>query len=643
MNNILPAGVVRLCIAACAAASTLSWADPPSRVGRISHVEGEASFYSDREEGWTPARLNFPVTSENSLWTAARGRTEVRIGASALRIDDNTILDFVKVGDDNIDTYLQRGTLNIRTRNYGDGDASRDRIRIDTSEGRFAIDGNGRYRIDVAQDGSQSRIAVFAGRVRYEGGGNSLTIDAGKSLLIRTGAGNGPTDFRFEYASESAFDRWAEARDLRWDETHTRYVREQSVSPYMTGYEDLDTYGDWAEDREYGRVWTPRVVVSGWTPYRYGSWAYVNPWGWTWVDDAPWGFAPFHYGRWVQIGVRWGWCPGAYISRPIYAPALVGWMGERPGIRISVSVGPSIGWFPLAPREYYVPSYTNNVTYIRNINHITNNVTIINPPTRYVNQTPGATFVSNKAFVGARPIQANTIRTSPLQVSSHPVIAAPELPSGTWNNLRARALQQSQAATGERRPDRPSAASAPQSAPAQPAVQLVAPSYTPQFNPPTRAAVQPSRPLSGEAQRGSPWSGHRAAPPRESASTLVPTQSPASPVLTAPNGNERQNAAPSRALTPVPNESPRMRPPRNVEPGEQRPARPYFNREERGAQRAPEAVRPAEINRQPVVNRPIENHPSRIGSPATAPAPPAAPAPRPLPRHKQEARDFEAR
>jgi len=54
----------------------------------------------------------------------------------------------------------------------------------------------------------------------------------------------------------------------------------------------------------YGSVWYPNVP-PGWAPYREGHWAWVEPWGWTWVDDAPWGFAPFHYGRWVNAGGRW--------------------------------------------------------------------------------------------------------------------------------------------------------------------------------------------------------------------------------------------------------------------------------------------------------------------------------------------------
>jgi hypothetical protein len=172
----------------------------------------------------------------------------------------------------------------------------------------------------------------------------------------------------------------------------------------MTGYEDLDEHGDWTDDREYGRLWTPRIVVSNWAPYRYGSWSYVRPWGWTWVDNAAWGFAPFHYGRWVHRHARWYWAPGAYHYRPVYAPALVGWAG-RGNWNVSLSIGGgNVGWFPLAPREHYVPHYSNNVTYIRNINNITNNVTVINPPANYANLLPGGTVVNNGVMVNGEPV-----------------------------------------------------------------------------------------------------------------------------------------------------------------------------------------------------------------------------------------------
>jgi hypothetical protein len=71
---------------------------------------------------------------------------------------------------------------------------------------------------------------------------------------------------------------------------------------------------------------------------------------------------------------RWAWVPGARVARPIYAPALVAWVGD-PGWNVSFAFGaaPAVGWFPLAPREVYVPGYRYSATYIRQINvtHVT--------------------------------------------------------------------------------------------------------------------------------------------------------------------------------------------------------------------------------------------------------------------------------
>ena len=335
-----------LCIAACLFTLGIARAEPPGRVGRITHGEGLVSFYGDPGEGWRPAQINYPVTSENSLWTDGSGRVEVRFGPSAVRLGDDAVFDFVRLQDDVALGFLQRGSANVRLRQFGTLDAT-DTLQIDTSEGRFTLEGNGRYRLDALAGSGESRLSVFSGRARFDGAINTdtrLTIDAGKQLTVRS---NGPaTDFRYEPARETTLDLWADARDLQWDQTHQRYARDNTretlISPYMTGYEDLDANGDWIDDSEYGRLWTPRMVVAGWAPYRYGRWTYVRPWGWTWIDDAPWGFAPFHYGRWVQVRSRWCWWPGPYIGRPVYAPALVAWLGSAGG-GLVFSSGPAVG------------------------------------------------------------------------------------------------------------------------------------------------------------------------------------------------------------------------------------------------------------------------------------------------------------
>jgi hypothetical protein len=110
-------------------------------------------------------------------------------------------------------------------------------------------------------------------------------------------------------------------------------------------------------------------VAVDWAPYREGRWAWVAPWGWTWVDDAPWGFAPFHYGRWVHWRGRWGWCPGEYRHRPVYSPALVAWVDQPvPGASLSVTFGRSMVWFPLGPREVFVPTYRASTRYREVVN-----------------------------------------------------------------------------------------------------------------------------------------------------------------------------------------------------------------------------------------------------------------------------------
>ncbi|MEO9080189.1 MAG: DUF6600 domain-containing protein, partial [Rhodanobacter sp.] len=111
----------------------------------------------------------------------------------------------------------------------------------------------------------------------------------------------------------------------------------------------------------------PNDVGTDWAPYRNGHWAYIAPWGWTWIDSAPWGYAPYHYGRWAHTPRGWGWIPGPRYARPIYAPALVAFVGGGGGFSVGVSSGP-VGWFPLGPGEVYNPWYRCNQNYYTRIN-----------------------------------------------------------------------------------------------------------------------------------------------------------------------------------------------------------------------------------------------------------------------------------
>lgn len=390
--------------AACAALPALAEeagaepADPPGRVGRISSLAGPVTLYDSRDDSTEDATLNWPITTGHRLSTGNRGRAEVRIGSLALRLDDDTIVDFTRIDDDAIQMVVQRGSMALRIR----AREMLPEIDLLTPRERIVFDEVGRYRIDVDRADNVTAVTAQVGQARIGAGSSTFTVGSGQRGELR----NAPNvAFQIVAAQADSFDDWVAARDRGDDVVHSATYAGRE----MTGIESLDNYGDWRTVDDYGAVWFPSNVASDWAPYRYGRWAWVAPWGWTWIDDSPWGFAPSHYGRWVLVGNVWGWYPGAYVVRPIYAPALVAWIGT-PGLSIAISSGPPIGWFPLGPREVFVPGYFCSRRYVNfiNVGHVTNinQITIVNPPPRFVHHRPGGvTWAPINALPRRDPIQ----------------------------------------------------------------------------------------------------------------------------------------------------------------------------------------------------------------------------------------------
>jgi hypothetical protein len=330
-------------------------ADPPARVGRLAYLEGGVDFRVDRDAAASPAAVNWPISSGAVLETDRRGRAEVWVGSTAYRVASNSRTEFAILDDRQVTLQVHEGGLAV---SILDRDQADD-VTVHTPDGsiRFAVPG--RYRIDVFSD--HSELSAHAGQASLDDRGRMTPVSAGQKVSFQ---GGGRMLIESD-ADQDGFDRWVAERENATLASVTR----RHVSPYMTGYQDLDAYGDWRPEDEYGSVWYPRSVGDDWAPYRFGRWAWVEPWGWTWIDQAPWGFTPFHYGRWALIRGRWGWLPGHHATRPVYAPALVGWLGN-PGWSVSFGFGsaPAVGWFPLAPREVFVPRYRHSAGYVRQIN-----------------------------------------------------------------------------------------------------------------------------------------------------------------------------------------------------------------------------------------------------------------------------------
>ena len=403
--------------------------DPPGRAARLSYSSGSVSFQPGGEGDWVDAVNNRPLTTGDNLWADKDSRAEVQIGSTSLRIDSETSITLLDLDDSTTQIRLSQGSLILRLQHLDDGD----RFEIDTPNSAFVVQRTGEYRVDVNSTGDETDVTVWSGRGEVTGGGASYVVIAGQRASF---SGANELDHEIQQVpANDDFDQFAFSRD----ELEDRAESSNYISTEMTGYEDLDQYGQWHYAADYGPVWTPVGVAVGWAPYRFGHWVWIAPWGWTWVEDEPWGFAPFHYGRWAFIGGVWCWAPGPVAVRPVYAPAFVAFVGG-PGFAVGVG-GPSVAWFPLAPHEVFVPWYQTSPTYVTNVNvtnthvtvtQVTNvyNTTIINRNTTtvnrvtYVNQSlPNAvTAVSRQTFANARPVNSNLVKVDARQLAAAPVV-----------------------------------------------------------------------------------------------------------------------------------------------------------------------------------------------------------------------------
>ena len=333
--------------------------DPPSRVARLGETAGTVWLYSAERNEWVAIGRNQPITAGDRIAVDEGARAEITLGSTTLWLEAATELQVERLDDSVFSVRLLVGSIAAALRSP----QALAEFALVTDEGRFAARSLGLFRVDRGDHASD--LTVYRGLATFERADSALVLDAGQRALFWLDAA-GAAQYRTAEPVNDAFAAWSEQRDRA--EAQAPAVR--YVSPEMTGAADLERYGNWEQSNEYGPVWYPRDVAADWAPYSTGHWSYVRPWGWTWVDVAPWGFAPFHYGRWLRRRDAWGWAPGRYVARPVYAPALVAWVGGA-GFGATVSTGrtrPPVGWFPLAPREVYLPSYRTSPIYVRNIN-----------------------------------------------------------------------------------------------------------------------------------------------------------------------------------------------------------------------------------------------------------------------------------
>jgi hypothetical protein len=597
------------------------YSDPPSRVARLQFIQGQVSLQPGGVDDWVGVSYNRPLTTADRLWTDSDSRAELTIATAALRLGSETSMTVTNLNDDTAQFELDQGTLSLSVRTLNDGEI----VEVDTPNVAFMVMEPGEYRFDVRPEDDQTWIQVRRGDGQASGANSAMDVPSGQRFQF----GNGQS---LEYTvaemmRPDPFERWGEERERQ----EAASLSAQYVAPGTVGYEALDGNGNWEDSPMYGSVWYPNVH-PGWAPYHEGHWAWVEPWGWTWVDDAPWGFAPFHYGRWVNAGGRWGWVPGPHEVRPVYAPALVAWIGGGPGFGASIGIGGGgVGWVALGWRDPYIPSYHVSPEYARNVN-ISNsrvvNVTVINNYYSTTNVSVRNTAITNIHYENARVNGAMTVVPSAAFSSGKPVAqAAVVIPPGaaakvSWGTA-ANVAPTKEAVLGGH---------APATAPAK----LVAPrqviAKTPP--PPPPVSFEQQRPLL-EKSNGAPLStaarttlqATSPAPAAHGGRPAVITAAPAparpagSPAQEGSFGRRNSPSAPA-APAPAPATAPPARPVTPPAPAA-RPATPPSGRE------AAPFERPATPSAPPA--RPV-TPPASAPAPAARPATPPAPAPAPAAR-----------
>jgi hypothetical protein len=350
----------RLALAAAFIATSLTTAaaraqvDPPARVGRVAEIAGDVRTI-DPEGVWSALVRNQPLSTGDRVATDRNGQATLQFGSTVVRVGADSDVVVTQLDDQKIRLHFDHGRLAVRVRS----DDIPGELFIETDEGAWVPHHPGQYRFDRAAHQVLAAQA-WSGDMLLEAPDSSLPLAAPQRAEVwRTGAQQ-TTHYRMVPAVKDAFGDAVLAADRADDRLAAANAAAQ-VPPEMTGAAELARFGAWSVAPDGAPLWTPAKLPKVWQPYQQGAWSWNAPWGWTWIDDQPWGFAPFHYGRWLQVRGHWAWNPGRWgATRPVYAPALVGWLG---GPALTVGDSPAVGWVALAPDEPMFPAYAVSARY----------------------------------------------------------------------------------------------------------------------------------------------------------------------------------------------------------------------------------------------------------------------------------------
>src|SRR5258708_19479743 len=153
--------------------------DPPSRVARLNYLSGAVSFQPAGIEDWTPATLNYPMTTGDHLWADQDSRPAMHIGSSSIHVDSSTASSFLNLDDRTVQIRLSQGSLYIRIRNLADDEL----YEIDTPNGAISLLRTGSYRIDADPDRQMTTVTVHGGEAEIAAAGSVFAVHPRPSAI----------------------------------------------------------------------------------------------------------------------------------------------------------------------------------------------------------------------------------------------------------------------------------------------------------------------------------------------------------------------------------------------------------------------------------------------------------------------------
>jgi hypothetical protein len=288
------------------------------RIVRVSFVNGTVLIKRPDATEWAKALVNTPIEQGFTISTSTNGFAETQFeNGSTARLGESSRLEFAELALAPDGAKINHlvfdqgyGTFNFQPKH---GSV----YSVQAASATITPDGKSEFRVDL--EPAALRVEVFNGSVKVADGSKKVSVGKGKTLRINL---NGELALNATPGIEKdAWDNWVHARDQQ-----TELALNDSpvtMDSPVSGWSDLDQYGEWGYFPGFGYGWSPYVSM-GWSPFSMGLWSFYPGMGYTWISSEPWGWLPYHYGAW-NYSPMFGylWTPGGGFST--FYPGLVNW------------------------------------------------------------------------------------------------------------------------------------------------------------------------------------------------------------------------------------------------------------------------------------------------------------------------------